>query len=501
MNFSTLKKPLFPQILVIDRLEVGPVKLEKRRLIAPYTVVKGTFSEQTELIFSYEEDVFTPGEAASQQLANMIAAQIALNYGLFCKQIVFHGAFTEVDRQFLLAMADNTATEIYVNKLLQPNPFLIGDAAKLPVLRKKSYLQSTLVFPDPLLEKLPQWQGDTKKIAILSSGGKDSLLSYGVLNEIGYEVHPIFGNESGRHWFTALNSYRHFRDHVPHTARVWMNSDRLFSWMLRRLPFIRQDFATIRADIYPIRLWTVAVFLFSILPLVRKRGIARVVIGDEYDSTWVDAYEGIEHYSGLYDQSRFFDEALSQYFQQNGWGLQQFSVLRPLSEMLILKILVNRYPDLQMHQVSCHASHKEGERVHPCGKCEKCRRIVGMLVAFGADPQRCGYSPAQISHCLNDLKTKGVHQESAGAQHLLWLLTQRGHLTLPPREQELLKSHPNIMKLRFHPDRSPVDLLPKDLRKPLFKLYLEHANGTVRHNGEKWMSYDPLNDKTFDKTQ
>ena len=194
MNFSTLKKPLFPQILVIDRLEVGPVKLEKRRLIAPYTVVKGTFSEQTELIFSYEEDVFTPGEAASQQLANMIAAQIALNYGLFCKQIVFHGAFTEVDRQFLLAMADNTATEIYVNKLLQPNPFLIGDAAKLPVLRKKSYLQSTLVFPDPLPEKLPQWQGDTKKIAILSSGGKDSLLSYGALNEIGYEVHPIFGN-------------------------------------------------------------------------------------------------------------------------------------------------------------------------------------------------------------------------------------------------------------------------------------------------------------------
>ncbi|MEZ4763664.1 MAG: hypothetical protein R3C26_10865 [Calditrichia bacterium] len=78
----------------------------------------------------------------------------------------------------------------------------------------------------------------------------------------------------------------------------------------------------------------------------------------------VDAHEGIEHYSDCMTRAAFFDEALSQYFQQNGWGLQQFSVLRPLSEMLILKILVNRYPDLQMHQVSCHASHKEGERVH-----------------------------------------------------------------------------------------------------------------------------------------
>ncbi len=44
-----------------------------------------------------------------------------------------------------------------------------------------------------------------------------------MINEIGREVHPVFVNESGRHWFTALNAYRHFRDRVPNTGRVWVN--------------------------------------------------------------------------------------------------------------------------------------------------------------------------------------------------------------------------------------------------------------------------------------
>ncbi|MFP3912873.1 MAG: hypothetical protein ACLFUT_12435, partial [Desulfobacteraceae bacterium] len=41
--------------------------------------------------------------------------------------------------------------------------------------------------------------------AVSSSGGKESLLTYGLLQELGIETHPLFVNESGRHWFTALN--------------------------------------------------------------------------------------------------------------------------------------------------------------------------------------------------------------------------------------------------------------------------------------------------------
>ena len=413
-------------LLTIDRLEIGPVKVEPRRLTAPYRVTVGDTIEETELAYKWEEDVFDPASPASLNLASLTVAQVALNYGLFCREIVFHGAFDRHDRAFLRDAAANTAREIYVKKFLEPNPFLIGAAADMATERRDSYLQSELVFPDAEPAAFEPWRGDASKVAILSSGGKDSLLSYGLLDEIGVEVHPVYVNESGRHWLTALNAHRHFAEHVPLTSRVWTTSDRVFSWMLRRLPFIRPDFATVRSDEYPIRLWTVAVFLFGVLPLAHARGIGRVVIGNEFDTTVRTQHRKIPHFNGLYDQSRYFDNALSRFYRRKGWDLAQFSILRPLSELLIQKTFVERYPELQQLQVSCHAAHKDGERVRPCGKCEKCRRIVGMLRAVGADPERCGYTPEQIAHAMVRLTADGLHQESAGAEHLMHLLVERG---------------------------------------------------------------------------
>ncbi len=484
------------KLKVINRLEVGPVKVEKQRLVAPYTVWRNGISDSKALIYHFEEDVFDPAEPESQNLANIIAAQVALNYGLFCDEIVFHGIFDNVDQQFLWDMADNTATEIYVKKIMEPNPFLIGDVAKTPLIHRKSYLQSKLLFPDSVAgataPTFNEWKSSPQRNAILSSGGKDSLLTFGLLNELGFEAHPVFGNESGRHWFTALNSYRYFKKNIPTTSRVWINSDRIFSWMLRKLPFIRADFANVRSDEYPIRLWTVAVFLFGTLPVIRKRGIGRVFIGDEYDTTWTASYKGINHFNGLFDQSRYFDIALTNYYRAKGWMLEQYSILRPLSELLILKILTKRYPELQENQVSCHAAHKEGERVSPCGKCEKCRRIVGMLLAFDANPERCGYSQTQISHCLQEIATKDLHQESVSISQLKWMLSNKGLIKLSEEEKSQLQPQPQVLQLRFHPENSPFNELPADLQKPLNQIYSAYANGAVIYNKHKWMTFDPL---------
>jgi len=121
-----------------DRLIVGPIKIEPKRLIAPYRLVWDGREESIDLIYSYEERVFSPEEPESQNLAGMIAVQAALNYGLFCRALVFHGMFDNLDRKFIKEMAENTAREIYVNKFLKPNPFLVGEAAHLPVIKRKT---------------------------------------------------------------------------------------------------------------------------------------------------------------------------------------------------------------------------------------------------------------------------------------------------------------------------------------------------------------------------
>ena len=501
--------------LVFDELSVGPVHLERRRITAPYRLQQfsGQVSE-TQLIYTYEEDVFDPEEPESSNLAAMMAVQVAINYGLFCRKVVLIGSYDSQDRRWIRSMMENTAREIYVNRLHAENPFLIRSAGDAPLRKRRRYCQAEIEFrsdpSDAASCKWRLWPTRKDRYCILSSGGKDSLLTYGLIDEIlrtrdgsgaeasGHDpaegVHPIFVNESGRHWFTALNAYRHFREHVPNTGRVWVNSDRVFSWFLKHMPFIRKDFASLRSDDYPIRLWTVAVFLFGVLPLVRKRGIGRLLIGDEYDTTRHVTTSGIRHYAGLYDQSVDFDHALSGYFLQKGWSVSQFSLLRPLSELLIQGLLVNRYPHLYPLQVSCHAAHKQGDRVVPCGRCEKCRRIVGMQMAAGADPTRCGYTEEQIEPCLQALVRKGTHQEGEGQQHLLYRLAEKGLLTDVPGR---LRPRPEVDRLRFHPRHSPINGLPLDLRRPLFGICLAHADGAVKWIGRRWVEVELFSDPDF----
>ncbi len=487
---------------VIDRLEVGPLRIEPRRLTAPYRVLKDGAESTIDLVYRYDEDVFEPADPAAQNLAAMIAAQVALNYGLFCREIVFRGPLDAADRRFLTDMAANTAREIYVKKFLQHNPYLVGPAASLPAVRRESYLAAELVFPDSegVEASAAGWTGDRRRFAVLSSGGKDSLLSLGLLTEMGFETHSLFAAESGRHWLTALNAFRHLSTtRSETTSRVWTSSDRVFAAMLRHLPFVRPDFARVRADEYPIRLWTVAVFLFGTLPLVRKRGVGRLVVGDEFDCTHRTTHEGITHYDGLYDQSRYFDEALTRYFGRKGWGISQFSILRPLSELLIQTTLVQRYPDLQRHQMSCHSAHVEDERVRPCGRCEKCRRIVGMLVAAGADPEACGYTDAQVRDCLAALAAKGVSQEAAGKEQLARMLADKGLLPDETPGLRAARSRPEVLSLRFHRENSPPASIPGELRRPLYEILLEHARGAVERRGGVWAPVDPLDPGFLDQ--
>jgi hypothetical protein len=512
---------------VVDRLVVGPVQVERRRIVAPYVVQQGDRCATFKLIYRYEEDVFDPHDGASRNLAAMIAGQVALNYGLFCDEIVFHDLGDPADRQFLREMAKNTAREIFVNKLLEPNRFLTGQVRELPPIRRDSYLLARLVFPDATSASASggTWWTDPSRVCVLSSGGKDSLLSHALLAELKQQVHPIFVNESGRHWFTALNAYRHFAVHVANTARVWTNSDRLFSWMLRHLPFVRADFARLRADKSPSRLWTVAVFLFGTLPLLKKRGVGRLVIGDEYDTTDRRIHAGLAHNNGVYDQSRYFDRYLTRYFQLKGWNVTQFSMLRSLSELLIEKVLVERYPQMQRLQVSCHAAHAVGRAsdlhpvqgdsldedgltstrhvagtpvdsndFRPCGNCEKCTRIVAMLKALGADPSQCGYSQQQIDRALNNLVRRGVMQESGAVEQLAFLLQRRGLLPAAEGGAARVREHPEIMKLRFDPERSRIDDIPVDLRRPVYSILLQHAAGAAHRVGRRWTEFDVMND-------
>lgn len=477
-------------LVVFKELKVHQLIIEPKRVRATYSLTHANGNVVAkELIYSYDQPYFNKKEPADVNLASMMVSQVALNYGLFCKRMVFEGLFDATDQRFLLDMMENTSREILVHKFLSKNQFLKPPFDALEVEKKSRYTAAEVIFDGyPFSNLEVQKENATtldNEYAILSSGGKDSLLTYGIINEIGV-AHPVFINESGRHWFTAVNAHNHFKEIEPNTAKPWCNSDRIFNWMVRQMPFIKENFQNIRADIYPIRLWTVAVFLFGVLPIARKRRLGNVLIGNEFDTTVKGNCNGISHYHALYDQSKYFDNALTRYYHKKGWNMAQYSILRSLSELLILKVLVKRYPDLQRQQVSCHAAHEEDRRMLPCGKCEKCRRIVGMLTALDEDPKRCGYSDVQIAQALKNLSEQSVKQIGSDAAHLYHLLVAKGKLPKNAHTQRLAKPHPQIMKLRFDNERSKLEDIPKHIRKKLMEISNQYSVGISKQKDKKW---------------
>ena len=483
-------------LLFFQSLRIGDIVVEEKKVKATYSLtLQNGETLSNDLVYSYSEAVFEQ-DAESVNLASVMLSQVALNYGLFCREMIFDGLFEDTDKRFILDMAENTSRDIYVNKFLMPNEFLTSPYQKLMPEKRKRYTASRIRFENTLYPDLQlNWAHrnvDRNSYVLLSSGGKDSLLSYGLLRELRKKVTPVYINESGRHWFTAVNAFKHMESTDPDCQRVWCNSDRIYTWMLRQLPCIKKDFANIRADIYPVRLWTVAVFIFGALPIARKAGAGNIIIGNEYDTTMRENFEGIPHYLALFDQSRYFDNGLTRYYMKKGWNVFQFSLLRSLSELLILKILTKRYPELQVHQVSCHAASIRENRAYPCGKCEKCRRIVSMLSVLDVPPENCGYSSQQISEGLLKTGTSGVKQIGSDAQQLYYMLLQKNLILPEAPNASQAREHPEILKMRFDGKRSALNDMPLELYRELIPILLEYTGGAVLKDKRKWMEMDIL---------
>ena len=155
-----------------------------------------------------------------------------------------------------------------------------------------------------------------------------------------------------------------------------------------------------------------------------------------------------------------------------------------------MKILIKSYPELQKQQVSCHAAHEVDGRMFPCGKCEKCRRIIGMIKSLGENPEKCGYSEAQIKNGLAALSAKAVKQIGSDAAHLYFMMLDKNLIERNDFTRKAAKEHSEIMKLRFDQERSNLEDLPKHVRKSLFDILGQYSEGAVRRINNQWVDIE-----------
>ncbi len=468
-------------LLCLSSISLSDPTIEKNVARAEIIVTESDGTENRfELMNKYEHGI----RSSHLPLLRLAFCMPLLNYGLFSKKIQMNFSISKSDISLLNDLNVIFSRDIFVNKIAQrTNPYILPEF--FPDQEKigphdgdpKAVIQPKYIIDDvPISENM-----DAMKSGVLSSGGKDSLLTYGLLKELGSTVYPLYMNESGGHWRTALTAYQNHKKTDPNTQRVWTNVDRFYSFMLDHLRFIRSDHRKIWHDTYPIRLCIFPFYVFSLLPIFVEERIGNLLLGSEFDDLRYEIqFKGIKHYFGVYDQHQDYDVRMNQWYEKRIPGLYQWSALRNISGLVDQNILVRRYPALAKLQQSCHSCHIKKGVVYPCGTCSKCRGILLYLLANDLDPTLMKYRRKDIEDFYTNVGVSSLKLDKDEKDQSFYLLKRQGSI---PKVQCV----DHVEKIHVHESTCDPDLYPRQFRNGLLKILEEYTTGYCSLKNKKWV--------------
>ena len=454
---------------------------------------------EIDLRYKYQEDLPDRGTREFEDLEYLMGLTALcpiVNYSLFTKEIRLKFALDPRDIKLFEDFLLIQSRETLVNRVLRGNEYLVDEA------KFKDNKDTAALYKDYRAALVPQGKArhdferasDPDRVCVLSSGGKESLLSYGMLKEVGAEVYPFYFNESGGHWLTAKPAFDAFTRFEPRTRKVWSNVDRVYLFVKDHMRVIRSDFREVHADLYPIRTFTFLHYAFAFWPYVYRHDISAFVVGNEYDEPGDWTYLGVPHYFGIYDQTQEFDWKMTQYYKSRGLACEHFSVVRPLSSFSEELIIAKRYPKLLPIQRSCHATHLEEGKVVPCGRCTKCLGVLSILVASGVDGRVMGYRDEDLKLLESRLEETRLRLDRHELEHTLFRLSKKGYRVLKgdlrykggydPQE------HAEVESMKFDPQNSLVENVPERFRAKVFKVLGGHTRGALRLEKGEWKSFE-----------
>ena len=450
--------------------------------------IKLTHLDGREEIFTLKIRYETPADEKHLPLYRMAMAMPLMNYGLFTELIQLNFSISKADKRLLDDLLDIFSRDIFVNKMVRRRTnHLIekylpkGDDANPKNAKPRATIKTKAVSGDLPLSKA----SDAGKCGILSSGGKEALTTYSMLKELGADVHPIYVNESGGHWRTALTAYRWHLENEPNVSRVWTNVDRFYLFMLDNLKIVKKNHRKITGDTYPIRLCIFPVYLFQLLPVFLDRHIGNLLIGSEFDDPRCEwTFSGIQHYFGIYDQHQDFDIRMEQWYASRIPQMRQWSALRPVSGLIVERILTQRYPEAAKYQRSCHSCHFENGRIVPCGKCTKCLGVMLFLKANNVDPQVMGYRKADVEALPERLAATKLRLDPDELEQSIFLAFIKGF--------DLVSPKPHAEGIHIYPATSNPDLIPEEYRAGVMGIIGKYARGVWILKSGDWFCTERL---------
>lgn len=461
-------------LMCFDKIIVEKPAVTKHGFHTRYILEKDGKRVSCELRNKYEDSI--EGDNA-QRYANLTCGISAINYGLYTREIVFEFDLGPQEFRFFDDMLKKMSIEIFVSRFHQDPLFIKPEyaVAEPDVTLANASCKAKLSAGSG--RDLSGFDTDPDKIVVLSSGGKESLLCYGLLKEAGMTVYPVYINESGGHWRTAITAYRSFKQHDIRTRRIWTNADRLWAFIVRNSPLVETNIRGIKSITDPLHFFSFAYFIFSSLPLMEQEKIGNVCVGNEYiEPTRIldgrNRINDVDFFPGIYDQSQEYDRYMTRWFDEAGYGIRQWAPIRSITGYQVQKTLAKNYPALFDLQVSCHHAHKGSDRIMPCGTCQKCMRILAFCLANHLDYRKIGYDRRNV-----DWLKANIHKLALAGdeelEHTFHHLSQHG---FPVKG----RYHSHIEKLHFDPHSSDTANIPADVRHKIYPLLLREATGAVK---------------------
>lgn len=213
---------------------------------------------------------------------------------------------------------------------------------------------------------------------LLLSFGKDSLLTYALLRELGVLTVPIFVKEP-----QSVFENAHKRKLADRFNEIFSEEVFFFPLPIGRL---RQSTGLCWG-------WDIILsqYAFILIPYYFYHQAKYLFFGNEQSCNFYTQDEEGFFVNPVFEQSVYAMQHLQDIPKQFFINTHIGSLVEPLHEIFTTYILHYRYPEIGQFQMSCFSETPEAQKRRWCGNCEKCARMYIFFKALAIPPKRVGF--------------------------------------------------------------------------------------------------------------
>lgn len=241
---------------------------------------------------------------------------------------------------------------------------------------------------------LPRLKLHPKRAVVPFTFGKDSLLTFALARELGIKTRLIFIEEP-----RELYAAEHKKENLKKFIKEFKE----------RVEFLPNPAGILR-DVSAGTGWfgwelLLTSFVLLLLPYNYFEKAQYLFFANEASCNGLTSNgEGINFYPAFEQTDVWTQEEtnIAQSISHQPFAVG--SLLGPVHEIAIIKILHRRYPEIAKYQMSCFADRKEAKHKRWCAACSKCARNYIFILANGINPKTVGFTDDML-----DLKYQNLY--------------------------------------------------------------------------------------------